>query len=31
MNWKGNLPQVMGSGSSQFPIILPLQLDEKAK
>jgi len=31
LNWKGNLPQVMGAGSSQFPIILPLQLDEKAK
>src|SRR6185295_15116110 len=31
LNWKGNLPQILGTGSSQFPIILPLQLDEKAR
>jgi modulator of FtsH protease HflC len=30
LNWKGNLPQVLGAGS-QLPIILPLQLDEKAR
>jgi len=31
LNWKGGLPQIMGAGSTQFPLILPLQLDEKAK
>jgi membrane protease subunit HflC len=31
LNWKGNLPQIMGAGSGQFPLILPLHLDEKAR
>jgi modulator of FtsH protease HflC len=31
LNWKGNLPQILGTGSSQFPIVLPLQLDEKGR
>jgi modulator of FtsH protease HflC len=31
LNWKGNLPQIMGAGSGQFPLILPLQLDEKSR
>jgi modulator of FtsH protease HflC len=31
LNWKGNLPQIIGAGSGQFPIILPLHLDEKAR
>ena len=31
LNWKGNLPQIMGAGSGQFPLILPIQLDEKAR
>lgn len=31
LNWKGGLPHVIGGGNSQFPIILPLQLDEKAR
>jgi len=30
-NWKGNLPQIIGAGGSQFPIVLPLQLEEKAR
>ena len=29
LNWKGNLPQILGASGTQFPIILPLQLDEK--
>jgi regulator of protease activity HflC (stomatin/prohibitin superfamily) len=29
LNWKGSLPQIMGAGSTQFPLILPLQLDER--
>jgi hypothetical protein len=24
LNWKGSLPQIMGAGSAQFPMILPL-------
>jgi membrane protease subunit HflC len=31
LNWKGSLPQIMGAGSTQFPLIVPLQLDEKAR
>jgi len=31
LNWKGSLPQIMGPGSGQFPLILPLQLDERAR
>jgi membrane protease subunit HflC len=31
LNWKGNLPQIMGAGASQFPLILPIQLEEKAR
>ena len=31
LNWKGNLPHVLGGGGAQLPIILPLQLDEKAR
>jgi modulator of FtsH protease HflC len=31
LNWKGNLPHILGGGGAQFPIILPLQLDEKAR
>jgi regulator of protease activity HflC (stomatin/prohibitin superfamily) len=31
LNWKGSVPQIMGTSSGQFPLILPLQLDEKAK
>jgi modulator of FtsH protease HflC len=31
LNWKGGLPQIMGAGTGQFPLILPLQLDEKAR
>jgi modulator of FtsH protease HflC len=31
LNWKGNLPQIIGAGSGQFPMILPLHLDEKAR
>ena len=34
MNWKGQVPQIMGggpggSGAAQFPMILPIQLDQK--
>jgi regulator of protease activity HflC (stomatin/prohibitin superfamily) len=31
LNWKGGLPQIMGAGAGQFPLILPLQLDEKTR
>jgi modulator of FtsH protease HflC len=31
LNWKGGLPQIMTTGSGQFPIVLPLQLEDKAK
>jgi modulator of FtsH protease HflC len=31
LNWKGSVPQIMGASSGQFPLVLPLQLDEKAK
>jgi modulator of FtsH protease HflC len=31
LNWKGNLPQIMGAGSGQFPLIVPLHVDEKAR
>jgi modulator of FtsH protease HflC len=31
LNWKGNLPQIIGAGSGQFPMILPFHLDEKAR
>jgi len=31
LNWKGNLPQIMGAGASQFPLILPFRLDEKTR
>jgi regulator of protease activity HflC (stomatin/prohibitin superfamily) len=31
LNWKGSLPQIMGAGSAQIPLILPLQLEEKAR
>ena len=31
LNWKGSLPQIMGAGSAQFPLILPVQLDERAR
>ena len=31
LNWKGGLPQIMNTGSGQFPMILPLQLEGKAK
>lgn len=31
LNWKGGLPQIMGTGSGQFPIILPLQVEDKSK
>jgi membrane protease subunit HflC len=31
LNWKGNVPQIMGGSSGQFPLILPLQLEEKLR
>jgi modulator of FtsH protease HflC len=31
LNWKGSLPQVMGAGSGQMPIIMPLPLNDMAK
>ena len=31
LNWKGTLPQVMGAGSGQIPLIMPLHLDDKTK
>lgn len=27
LNWKGNLPQILGAGSPQMPMILPLPID----
>ena len=29
LNWKGGLPQVVGAGDGQLPMIFPLQLGEK--
>jgi modulator of FtsH protease HflC len=31
LNWKGDVPQISGAGSSQLPIVLPLQLEQKAQ
>jgi modulator of FtsH protease HflC len=31
LNWKGNVPQIMGAGTSQFPLIVPLQLNEQGR
>ena len=31
LNWKGDVPQITGTGGTQFPVILPLQLDEKGR
>lgn len=31
LNWKGDVPQISGTGSSQFPIVMPLQLEQKAQ
>jgi modulator of FtsH protease HflC len=31
LNWKGDVPQVSGGGTGQFPVVLPLQLDQKPK
>ena len=29
LNWKGSVPQVVGAGDGQLPVIFPLQLGEK--
>jgi regulator of protease activity HflC (stomatin/prohibitin superfamily) len=31
LNWKGSVPQIMGTGTGQWPLIMPLQLDRKAQ
>jgi modulator of FtsH protease HflC len=31
LNWKGNVPQIMGAGNGQLPLIVPLHLDEKVR
>jgi len=31
LNWKGGLPQIVGTGMGPLPLILPLQLDDKAR
>jgi regulator of protease activity HflC (stomatin/prohibitin superfamily) len=31
LNWKGSVPQIMAGGSAQVPIILPVQIGEKAR
>jgi modulator of FtsH protease HflC len=31
LNWKGNVPQIMGASNAQMPMIMPLQLDDKPK
>jgi regulator of protease activity HflC (stomatin/prohibitin superfamily) len=31
LNWKGSVPQIMAGGSAQVPIILPMQIGEKAR
>jgi membrane protease subunit HflC len=31
LNWKGGLPQIMSTGGGHFPVILPFQLEQKAK
>lgn len=31
LNWKGGLPQIMGTGTGQFPLIFPVQLGEKPR
>ena len=29
LNWKGNLPQILGAGSAQMPLVLPLPLEDR--
>src|SRR5215831_3201263 len=30
LNWRGSVPQILGTAASQLPLILPLQIDPKA-
>jgi regulator of protease activity HflC (stomatin/prohibitin superfamily) len=30
LNWRGSVPQILGTAASQFPLILPLQINPKA-
>jgi uncharacterized membrane protein YqiK len=31
LNWKGDLPRIMTGGAGQFPMILPLQVEDKPR
>ena len=31
LNWKGDVPRIMAGGNAQLPVILPMQIGEKAR